>query len=253
MPWYEEFFGEDYVRFHLHGGEGLDERTPWQCDFLVETLGLQPGARLLDLCCERGRIAVELARRGFAVTGLDLSEYLLLIAQERAAQTGVSVEWVQRDMRDLPWTDEFDAVLNIWTAFGYLETDEEDEKVLHAVARCLKPGGRLVLDLHNREWTALRFQPRNWAEHEGHFILDEQTWDEKQGRILLNRTIIAPDGTRRQTGFALRIYAPSELARMLTRAGLEWETAYGDYSGAPYTAISRGMLVVARKGEATEQ
>jgi SAM-dependent methyltransferase len=250
MPWYEEFFGEDYVRFHRAGADQLDARAPGQCDFLVQALELPLGARVLDLCCEQGRIAVELARRGFAVTGLDLSEYLLLIAKERAAQAGVSVEWVQRDMRDLPWTDEFDAVLNIWTAFGYLETDDEDEKALQAVARCLKPGGRLVLDLLNREWTALRFQPRSWAEHEGHIILDDETWDEKQGRITNNRTIIAPDGTRRQTGFALRIYAPSELARMLARAGLEWETAYGDYQGAPYTAISHRMLVVARKPEA---
>jgi SAM-dependent methyltransferase len=247
MPWYQDFFGEDYMRFHLLGGEREDQRAPMECDFVVSALALQPGARVLDLCCGQGRHSVELSRRGYRVTGIDLSEYLLGHARTRAAAAGVEAEFVRRDMRDLPWEDEFDAVLNLFTAFGYLETDEEDEKVLHAVRRCLKPGGRLQMDLHNREWTALRFDPKNWDEHEGHLILDSQSWDERQGRICCTRTIIAPDGTRRETGFTLRVYAPSELARMLDRAGLEWEAAYGDRTGAPYSAISRAMIVVARR------
>jgi ubiquinone/menaquinone biosynthesis C-methylase UbiE len=235
------------MRFHLQGGEWVEARTPAQCDFLVEALELPLGARVLDLCCGQGRISVELARRGFAVTGLDLSEYLLNLAKERAEAAGVAVEWVHRDMRDLPWENEFDAVVSVFTSFGYLETDEEDEKALGAVQRCLKPGGRLLLDVHNREWTAIRFQPRYWYEHEGHLILDEETWDERQGRITMARTIIAPDGSRRETGFTLRIYAPSEMMKMLERAGLEWERTFGGWEASQYTALSRGMMVVARK------
>jgi SAM-dependent methyltransferase len=252
MAWYEAFFSEDYLRFHLLGGEWVEARTPAQCDFLVEVLELQPSARVLDLCCGQGRISVELARRGFAVTGLDLSEYLLGLARERAEQAGVTVEWVHGDMRELPWQDEFDAVVSVFTSFGYLETDEEDEKVLCAARDSLKPRGRLLLDLHNREQSALRFQPRNWAEHEGHIVLDDLTWEEKRGRITLARTIIAPDGSRRQTGFTLRIYAPSEMMRMLERAGLEWERTCGGWEASQYTALSRGMMVLARKpGEAS--
>lgn len=253
MPWYHEFFGEDYLRFHLLGGEWLEERTPRQCDFLVETLELPPGARVLDLCCGQGRISVELARRGFAVTGLDLSEYLLGLAKERAEQAGATVEWVHRDMRDLPWENEFDAVVSVFTSFGYLETDEEDEKVLDAVHHCLKPRGRLLLDIWNRDRMATAQRPdgRHWEEYEGHVILDECGWDEKQGRLNMERAIIAPDGSRRHTGFTLRIYAPSEMMRMLERAGLEWERTYGGWDASQYTALSRGMTVVARKPDGT--
>jgi len=247
MAWYETFFGEDYLRFHLLGGEWVEARTPGQCDFLVSALELSPGARVLDLCCGQGRISVELARRGFAVTGLDLSEYLLGLARERAERAGLAVEWAHRDMRDLPWENEFDAAASVFTSFGYLETDEEDEKVLRAVQRALKPGGRLLLDVHNREQTALRFQPKSWSEHEGHVVLDDMTWEERRGRITMARTIIAPDGSRHQTGFALRIYAPSEMMRMLERAGMEWERTYGGWDASQYTALSRGMMVVARK------
>ncbi len=240
MSWYETFFGEDYVRFHLLGGEWLEERNAQQCDFLERTLNLEPGARVLDLCCGQGRISVELARRGYQVTGLDLSEYLLGLARERAQAAGVEVEWVRRDMRDLPWREEFDAIVSVFTSFGYLETDEEDGKVLVAAGRALKPGGGLVLCLHNREQTALFFQPKCWTEHEGHLVLDESTWDERAGRIRMTRTIVAPDGARRQTGFVLRFYAPSELARMLARAGLDWTETYGDYDASSYHALCAG-------------
>jgi SAM-dependent methyltransferase len=178
MAWYEEFFGEDYMRFHLRGGEWLEDRTGTQCDFVVSALELQPGARLLDLCCGQGRHAVEFAKRGFRVTGLDLSEYLLRLARERAEQTGVEVEFVRGDMRDLPWENEFDAVANLFTSFGYLETDEEDRRVLAAVRKALRPGGLLLVDHHNRERTTswLGNGRKDWWEGDGHIVLDQEDW-----------------------------------------------------------------------------
>ena len=247
MPWYEEFFGEDYMRFHLRGGEWLEERTNPQCDFVVSALALPPGARVLDLCCGQGRHAVELAHRGLQVTGLDLSEHLLSLAQRRAEEAGVQVEFVRRDMRDLPWENEFDAVLNLFTSFGYLETEEEDQRVLAAVARALRPEGRVMIDLMNREKLPTGFRPKNWYEHEGRLVLENYEWDVLRARLTMTRTIVAPDGTRRETGFVLRVYAHSEIMAMLARAGLAWEHSYGGYDGSDYGPDSRGMIVVARK------
>jgi len=247
MAWYESFFGEDYMRFHLRGGEWLEERTNPQCDFVVSALALPPGARVLDLCCGQGRHAVELAHRGLQVTGLDLSEHLLSLAQRRADEAGVQVEFVRRDMRDLPWENEFDAVLNLFTSFGYLETEEEDQRVLAAVARALRPEGRVMIDLMNREKLPTGFRPKNWYEHEGHLVLENHEWDVLRARLTMTRTIVAPDGTRRETGFVLRVYAHSEIMAMLARAGLAWEHSYGGYDGSDYGPDSRGMIVVARK------
>jgi len=251
MAWYEEFFGEDYIRFHLRGGEWLEERTVPQCDFAVSALGLQSGARVLDLCCGQGRASVELARRGFRVSGLDSSQYLLDLAQHRAADAGVEVEFVRRDMRDIPWENNFDAVINLFTSFGYLESDGEDQRVLEAVHRALRPGGRLLIDHHNRERTSAVFGGgrKDWYEHEGHLVLDYEEWDVLRARMSMPRTIIAPDGSRRQTGFILRIYAHSETMAMLHRAGLEWDRSYGGYDGSDYRHDSRGMIVIARKPE----
>jgi SAM-dependent methyltransferase len=249
MAWYQQFFGEDYMRFHLLGGEWLEERTAPQCDFVLSALELQPGARLLDLCCGQGRHAVELARRGFRVTGFDLSDYLLGLANDRAARAGIEVEFVRGDMRTLPWENEFDAVVNLFTSFGYLESDEEDQKVLCAVQRALRPGGRLLIDHIDRERSGALFGGgrKNWQEHEGHLILEQREWDVLRSRASMTRTVIPPDGPRRQMSFLLRIYSHSEMMAMLERAGLEWVHTYGGYDGSDYAPDSRGMIVVARK------
>ena len=249
MAWYEEFFGEDYMRFHLRGGEWLEERTGPQCDFVVSALQLESGARILDLCCGQGRHSVELAQRGFRVTGYDLSEYLLGLARKRAHELGVEVEFVRGDMRELPWENEFDAVISMFTSFGYLESDEEDERVLGAVRGALRPGGQLLVDHHNRERTTpwLGGGRKDWWEGDGHIVLEEDEWDVLRSRITMARTIISPDGARRQTGFVLRIYAHSEWLAMLRRAGLEWMRTYGGCDSSDYACDSRGVIIIARK------
>jgi len=249
MAWYEQFFGEDYMRFHLRGGEWLDERTVPQCDFVLSALDLQPGARVLDLCCGQGRHAVEFAKRGFRVTGFDLSDYLLGLARVRADKAEVACEFVRGDMREIPWDCEFDAVVNLFTSFGYLESDEEDERALHAVRGALRPGGLLLSDQPSRERTSswLGNGRKDWWEGDGHIVLDEEDWDVLTSRITMTRTIIAPDGARRQTGFVLRLYSHSEWLAMFRRVGLEWVRSYGGYDGSDYAHDSRGLIILARK------
>jgi SAM-dependent methyltransferase len=247
MAWYEEFFGEDYMRFHLRGGEAREQRAPAECDFVVSALELQPGARVLDLCCGQGRHAVELGRRGFHVTGFDLSDYLLGLAREKALVAGVEVEFVRGDMRELPWEEEFDAVINLFTAFGYFESEQEDQKVLDALATSLRPGGRVVVDVLNRSSLVKRFQRKDWDDHEGHVLLSEREWDEARGRITCHLTLVAPDGQRRQSGHVLRMYTHSELVQMMESAGLEWQRSYGGFDGSDYGVDSRRMIVVASR------
>ena len=249
MPWYEDFFDEDYMRFHLRGGAMHAERAPAECDFVVKALELKSDDRILDLCCGQGRHAVELARRGFEVTGADLSEYLLSRAKKAAEEAGVHVDFHRCDMRELPWEGEFDAVINMWTAFGYLESDEEDERVLRAVHRALRPGGRLLLDLPNREafLKMIRQGQRNWFEHEGCLVLEEHTWDFERGRLRMDRIIMEPDWGRRHKWHDLRVYNHPEIAEMLTRAGLEWQRSFADLDLSDFTPESRRMLVVARR------
>ena len=128
-PWYETIFDERYPE--LFGP--LEHDPEEEVARVVELLSLPPGASLVDLGCGRGRHAIPLSRRGYRVTGVDLSEKMLgWLARERAQREGASVEWVREDMRKFLRPGAFDACLSLFTSFGYF-SDEENEKVIRNV------------------------------------------------------------------------------------------------------------------------
>src|SRR5690606_32541738 len=114
-----EILGSDYERVYR-----LDpEATRREVDSILAMSGRAPGASVLDLCCGVGRHAVEFARRGFDVTGLDISPTFLDVARQKATDAGVRVAWVKGDMREIPFQDRFDLVVNLFGAWGYFATD----------------------------------------------------------------------------------------------------------------------------------
>ena len=245
-PWFRTHFGERYldaVRDQLQ-----PEWTARQVDFIEHVLGLTPGDSILDLCCGNGRHAIELARRGYRVTGLDLDGILLREAEDQAEEAGVEVEWIQADMRDIPSDKEFDVILNLFTAFGYLESDEEDQKVLQAVQRALRSGGKFLLNTVNREWLVRQFQARDWdILPDGSMCLIERQIDLEQGRNMVTETRFFQDGRRKTMFHALRLYTLTELRRLCIQAGLQPTAVYGDFDERPYGLDSRWMTVVAWK------
>ena len=147
MTWYKELFAsEDPARYEKYVES---EASRAQVDFVIDKLALEPGAKVLDLCCGQGRHLIDLARRGYDVVGLDLSEYMLEKCKTAAAAEGIKPVLVHADMRQIGYTSEFDAVISMFTSFGYLETTDEDQKVLNAASLALKGGGSLFLDIHN--------------------------------------------------------------------------------------------------------
>jgi SAM-dependent methyltransferase len=247
-PWYVKLFDEDYLRFYA--ATVTPEQTRADVDFMLTRLELAPGAPVLDLCCGHGRHAIELARRGCAVTGLDLSEPALARAQASAEAAGVQVRWVQSDMRQIPAEAEFEAVINWFSAFGYLESDEEDGRVLAAVQRALRPGGKLLMEMVNHAWLMRNFSPRGWtATPDGGLLLEERVFDLLSGRNTVTATFIGPGGERVVTGHNMRIYTLAELARLMSAAGLRICDTWGDVDGSPYRITSRRMIVLAEKEE----
>lgn len=246
-PWYRDFFLGDYRGF-WHPQDD-PERDVREVEGALALLGLEPGQKVLDLACGQGRHCVELARRGLAVTGLDLSESLLDEARRRTADAGLDVRYVQADMREIPFVVEFDAIINMFTAFGYLESDEEDLKVLRAAARALKPAGALLLDLSNpdgparrpggrgfREWRELGPQRFLLAEH--FILLHPRRW-----RI---RVIVLDGAEQREHEMHLRAYSADDLDRMMSDAGFAHVEAYGGVDGSELTVDSLRMVVVGR-------
>ena len=246
MAWYKDLFaGEDPVRLESYSESDKSRR---EVDFVIEKLGLQPGAGILDLCCGQGRHLLDLLRRGYDVVGVDLSEYMLSKCREIASQQGVEPRLIQADMREIDFRSEFDAAVILWTSFGYLESDDEDQKVLDAVSRSLKPGGRLLIDSHNLPSLMKRWMPRNWFQNSrGETVLADRRYDMFTGRIEEVETTLRPDGSLSEQQYSLRIYTCPEISRMLEAAGMSLETVYGGFDGSEYTMESRHMITVACK------
>ena len=246
-PWYETFFSDAYLEIFSH--HLTPDRAEKEADFVKRTLDLNAGDKVLDLCCGQGRHAILLAKRGLLVTAQDLNREYLESAQAIAAAEGVELETVHSDMRQIPYEGNFDAIINMFTAFGYLESEEEDAKVLEQAAKALKPGGQLLLDLLNREWVVLNYIQNEWRRaQDGTIYLERRELDLETSRNRVTVTIVSPAGETRQiTSFEIRLYTLTEIIGMLERAGLAFAGAYGGFDGEPYSIATRRMVVVARR------
>lgn len=246
--WYRTFYGQDYL--DVYDDALRPERAAREVDFVHTALALQAGQELLDLCCGPGRHAVALAKRGLRVTGLDLSAHYLALAEQSAQEQGTQLaSTVHADMRAIPFESHFDAVINMFSSFGYLESESEDAKVLAAIVRALKPGGRVLLDLLNHEWVILNYQTHDWHRAtDGTIYLVHRTLDLSTSRAHVTFTRLDPAGTRREIiGHHIRLYTLREALGMLSGAGLQLESVYGDFDGQPYRMDTPRMIITARR------
>ncbi len=244
-PWYVSFFGEDYLRIYTPFLPA--ERSAQDVEGIVQLLNLAPENNILDLCCGYGRHAIPLAQRGFAVTGLDISESLLQRARSEAQAQGASVRWIQSDMRTLPFESEFDAVINIFTSFGYLENEDEDLKVLRQVQRALKPGGLFLLETVYQPRVVRSFSPHGIIRYpNGLIVLEERQINLLNSRNEIRISLLSPDGRRTEHKQSMRIYTLTELTRMLTSIDFTLQAYYGGLDGSALTMDSR-LVIVCKK------
>lgn len=244
--WFETFFDEHWLT--ISTATHSPERSAAQVEFLIEALGLETGHRVLDLPCGHGRHSVELARRNLRVVGVDLNEEPLEAAREAANEAAVTVDFRRGDMREIEFREEFDAVLNLWTSFGYFDTEAEDQVVLDRALRALRPGGAMVVETINLYGVLRRFEPRAWHRlGDGRLLLEERSFDPWTGRMHSGWTLVEPNGEHIEMAFATRTYTLVELTEMMHAAGFEVERAYGDYQGSEYRVESRRLILVGRR------
>jgi SAM-dependent methyltransferase len=222
------------------------EDAPTEVGQVVSLLRIDPGAHVLDLCCGVGRHSLELARRGFQVTGVDRTRPYLDSASRQAETEGLEIEFVQSDMRDFCRPDAFDAVVNLFTSFGYFEDPEDDRQVALNVYRSLKPGGVFLIDMMGKEVLARIFSERDWYEEDGVLILQERKIT-KNWSWMENRWIIFVDNNRAELNLSHRIYSAVELTSLLTECGFAPIDAYGNLDGSAYDHLARRLVVVAHK------
>ncbi len=222
------------------------EAAGHEVDSVLRLAGLESGD-VLDLACGPGRHSVALAKRGFHVTGVDLSASLLGRARQRARAQHVDVEWVQEDMRRFIRPESFDLALSLFTSFGYFESKDDDLTVLRNIRKSLRPGGTLVIEIAGREALARRFQPTTSKElDDGRLLVERHEIVDDWTRIRNHWTVIEND-TAATFRFEFRVYSGQELKRLLLDAGFTGIELFGAYDGRPYDLHAERLIAIARK------
>jgi ubiquinone/menaquinone biosynthesis C-methylase UbiE len=210
-------------------------------------LGLPAGSRVLDVPCGQGRHAHLLAEAGFDVEGLDYSADLLAVARRRGI--GPTLRYRQGDMRKMPgrWTGRFDAVLNLFTSFGFFAHPRDDVRVITEFARVLKRGAILVWHGGSRDGVMARFLAKDWwTASDGTLFAQEREFDALSGVLTVHSTWRKGNrsGNREHR---LRLYTATRLAELCADAGLVVEQAYDGFNDRPLIRSSSEMLLIARK------
>ncbi len=243
--WWEAFFDSDYLSEYQPLFTSTGDRR--EVSRIVDVLGLPAGSRILDAPCGQGRHAHLLAEAGFDVDALDYSKVLIDVAKKRG--TGSTLRYTVGDMRKMParWKGRFDAVLNLFTSFGFFDHPDEDERVVREFARVLKPEGVLVWQGGSRDGIMARFLAKDWWRGgKNRLYAQERSFDQLSGILTVNSTW-SEGRTIREREHRIRLYNASQLSEMFRRHGLIVEQAFDGASDKPLSRRSSEMLLVARK------
>jgi len=206
------------------------ERTETEVNRALTMLRPGGGERILDLACGTGRHSLELVRRGFSVVGSEISPELVAIANKEASAQGLEATFLEGDLRELNFEDEFDIVLNLNDgAVGYFETDEENHRTFEVISRALKPGGRNLIQVPNALYARARLPQRSWIPSENMVELVEHRWNKKdrymEGAMIPLRFGEVLEGLK-GIEFRQRLYTVDELREIYSSVGMTVERSF---------------------------
>jgi SAM-dependent methyltransferase len=206
------------------------ERTDAEVNRALTMLRPQGGERILDLACGTGRHSLALVRQGFSVVGSEISPELVAIAHREAEAQGLEATFIEGDLRELDFEEEFDIVLNLNDgAVGYFETDEENHRTFEVISRALKPGGRNLIQVPNVLYARARLPQRSWIPSANMVELVEHRWNKKD-RCMEGAMIPLRFGEvleeLKGIEFRQRLYTVDELREVYSSVGMTLERSF---------------------------
>lgn len=241
MAWYEQSFGKDYLIVYKHRDfQGAYQEVKQMMDWI----NLPEGARILDLCCGMGRHSLALSGLGYGVTGVDLSE--ILLTEAKLLDTFSQVKWIRGDMRNVPLNERYDAVVNLFTSFGYFDTDEENTQVLKEMDRLLVPCGRFVVDFLNPAYIQKSLIP--YSIRTENLLHIEETRTIEADYVKKKIVLKEPGREERVYSEQVKLYNLNQFKTMFARTSLQIDAVYGHYDGQSYDKdLSPRIIMVGHK------
>jgi len=244
--WYKEIWSLDIKN------QSWTEETKQQVDFLIKALHLRGNEKILDLACGFGRHSLEFARRGFSVVGVDITKEYIEDAKNTAEKEKLPARFLHMDIRDIPFFEEFDVVLNMADgAIGYLENDEENLKIFRVISKALKPGGKHFMDIMSADYADTHFPCNLWDMGEKGITLSQFEWDKATQIMLYGQNdfsygdvLTAPCF---EAGDPIRLYHKKEIEQIMLANHMQVQKIYSDFSGSPSTENTLQMLVCSVK------
>lgn len=246
MPWWQDYFREAWEPMqHL---VKTPDTTVIEADFIEALLHEYDYRRVLDVPCGAGRIAIELAKRGFNTVGIEYNPDAVAAAQGSAQRYRQQkrTHFEVGDMRQLSFDAEFDAVLCVFNSFGYFD-DADNERFVAGASQSLRPDGMLLLDCHILETLLPAWSPHTVWRFEQWLIVEERAWDLQQSRMNGQWTFVAPDGKQQHYKSSVRVYGFAELKQLLNKYNLHISDIYNGYTGDSYTMGDDSMVLLAHK------
>lgn len=241
MDWFEEWFDSPlYEKLYANRDE---QEAAKLVDLLERILPLNQCSKILDLGCGRGRHSISLNREGYDVTGIDLSDKAIKTAREKANNLNLSnIRFMVRDMRD-PLPETFDAIVNLFTTFGYFYSDKENSSVFDSVQKMMEPGSTFVLDYLNAVRVRKSFIPTNEGEFQD---LEYRVKRYIKGNAIYKEIIFSGDRLNGDKEYAERVklYELPWFKKELSQRNLKIRDIYGDYDGNEFDPETSSRLLI---------
>jgi SAM-dependent methyltransferase len=241
--WFEDWFDEDYLALYAHRDPAEARRF---VNALWTALDLAPGVRVADVPCGAGRHSLAFAERGARVTGVDLSPLMLRCAAEACRSCAMPPLFVRGDLRRVPLSGSFQLVVNIFSSIGYFEDEAANRAAFAELARLLRPGGVLVMDVIHAAHLRKHFVSETRRELPDGEVSERRELDEGRKRVIKHITI-RRGHFERVIYESVRLYERDDLTEMAEACKLVPFAFWGDYGGEAFTQDSPRLILLARK------
>jgi len=242
MTWYHEWFNEEeYLLLYQHRDE---EEANLLINLIEKEINLKLKSKVLDLCCGNGRHSILLSKRGYSVTGVDLSDNLLNIARKNAEINNLDIKFIQSDMKEINFNNEFDLTLNLFTSFGYFSTDEENENVIKNIYRALKNKSYLVIDFLNKEYLLKNIEPETVSNINNSTIIQKRKIVNNK---VIKEIIIEKNNNKKYFREEVILYSLNDFEIFFKRNNIILKKVFGDYYGSEFNSHSPRLILFGLK------